>query len=743
MTLEEKVDLVVGDGWYIPGVPVPGSPKEPSEAQQKVPGASGSTRAIPRLGIPSMIVCDGPAGLHIFNFGKSRQYYGTAWPIATLLASSWDTALVRRVGSAFGGEIKEYGLDLINAPGMNIQRNPLGGRNFEYYSEDPLITGHMAAALINGFQSQGVGNIPKHFFANNQETNRSTLNVLLSERVMREIYLRGWQLMIKQSNPWGIMSSYNRVNGPYTAESGELLIDILRKEWDYQGFVETDWYGGQDAPEAQRAGNNLLMPGLRRQKSAILEAVKEGQLDEKDLDRNVEAILRVVIRSPSFKGYAYSDNPPLAEHAEISRQAAAEGMVLLKNEGDALPVKPGTRVALFGHNALELIAGGTGSGDVSRMYTVSLADGMFHAGYSIHTPVYSAYADYLAIEKAKNAEKNIVSAMAPREAIPEMRVSEDLILEAADQSEIAILAIGRNAGENNDRKVADDYLLSAAELELIHSVSSAFHEKNKKVVVVLNTGGVVDVMQWREAADAILLAWQPGMEGGNAICDVLSGKVNPSGKLACTFPVRYEDDASAKNFPGRELSDVKKPTLFGTTVDAEVVYEEGIYVGYRYYSTFGVQTAYPFGYGLSYTQFNYSDLKVRSQEMDSTVQVLLRITNAGDVAGKEVAELYISAPAVQLDKPSSELKAFAKTKLLEPGESQELSFTLCPADLASFHTSESAWIAEAGTYAVKFGNAQETLLSGSFILPEEVVVEQVHKVLVPQVQIKELKSKSD
>ena len=453
MTLEEKIDLVVGEGWYIPGIPIPGSPKDPSEAQKKVAGASGNTKAIPRLGIPAMIVCDGPAGLQIFNVGKSRAYYGTAWPIGTLLASSWDTALVRRVGIAFGREIKEYGLDLINAPGMNIQRNPLGGRNFEYYSEDPIITGNIAAALINGFQSNGVGNIPKHFFANNQETNRSTLNVIISERAMREIYLKGWQIMIKQSNPWGIMTSYNRVNGPFTAESGELLTGILREEWGYKGFVETDWYGGQNAPEAQRAGNNLLMPGLPAQKSLILDAVKTGQLDEKHIDRNLETILNIVIQSPSFKGYKYSDNPPLAENAEISRQAAAEGMVLLKNEGEALPVKPGTPVALFGNNALELIAGGTGSGDVSRMYTVSLADGMFHAGYSLNTNVYASYSNYLATEKAKKPKRNIVAAMAPQTPIPEMSISEDLVRKAADQSAIAIITIGRNAGENNDRGV--------------------------------------------------------------------------------------------------------------------------------------------------------------------------------------------------------------------------------------------------------------------------------------------------
>ncbi len=558
---------------------------------------------------------------------------------------------------------------------------------------------------------------------------------------MREIYLKGWQIMIKQSNPWGIMTSYNRVNGPFTAESGELLTGILRKEWGYKGFVETDWYGGQDAPEAQKAGNNLLMPGMPAQKSLILDAVETGQLDEKNIDRNVEAILNIVIQSPSFKGYKYSDNPPLKENAEISRQAASEGMVLLKNEGEALPVKPGTSVALFGNNALELIAGGTGSGDVSRMYTVSLADGMFHAGYSLNTNVYATYTNYLAAEKAKKAKKNIVSAMAAQVPIPEMSISEDLVREAADQSEIAIIAIGRNAGENNDRKVADDYLLTATELALINSVSSAFHAKNKKVVVILNIGGVIDVMQWRDAVDGILLAWQPGLEGGNAISDVISGKVNPSGKLTSTFPARYEDDVTANNFPGREISEVKKPTLFGTTVDAEVIYEEDIYVGYRYYNTFDVQTAYPFGYGLSYTQFKFSDLKLNARGKGTSVLVKVSITNTGAVAGKEVAELYITAPAIKLDKPSSELKAFAKTKILEPGESQELSFTLSPADLASFSTPTSSWIAEAGNYTVKFGNAQETLVSGSFKLPKEVEVEKVNKVLVPEVQINEMKSK--
>lgn len=741
MTLEEKIDLVVGQGMFLPGMPFPGSATHPSDAQKRVLGAAGTTAAISRLGIPALVVCDGPAGVHAFNGGQSRLYYATAWPTGTLLASSWDTALVRKVGAAYGREAKEYGIDIILGPGMNIHRNPLGGRNFEYYSEDPVITGNIAAAMINGIQSNGVGTSAKHFFANNQETNRNTVNAIMSERAMREIYLKGWQIMVKESNPWTIMSSYNLVNGPFTSENEELLRTILRQEWGYKGFVMTDWFGGKNPVQQQRAGNNLIMPGTPLQKSAILDAVKKGQLDEKIIDQNVEEMLNIILQTPSFKGYKFSDNPPLKENAQIARQAAAESMVLLKNEGRVLPVEPGTAVAIFGNNALDLVAGGTGSGDVNRMYTVPLADGMFRAGYALNTDLYRAYAQYIAAENAKKPKRTLMEElMSPAKPIVEMNISEDMIRKAADQSAIAIVSIGRNAGEGNDRKVADDYTLTDKEQALIKSVSAAFHAKNKKVVVTLNIGGVVDVMQWRDAVDGILLAWQPGLEGGNALADVISGKVNPSGKLSTTFPARYEDDATAKNFPGREIPGTEKPALFGQrSVDAEVVYEEGVYVGYRYYNSFGVQTAYPFGYGLSYTQFKLSDLKLSANTMAASIQVNVTVTNTGSVAGKEVAELYISAPAVKLDKPGSELKAFAKTRILQPGESQELSFTLTPSDLASFHTPSSSWIAEAGDYTVKFGNAQETLLSGNFKLAKEVVVEKVNKVMVPKIAINELK----
>jgi beta-glucosidase len=743
MTLQEKANLLVGQGMYVPGMALPGAPIVPSEAQKRVTGAAGSTYAIPRLGIPSLVVCDGPAGVHAFNGGKSRIYYATAWPIGSLLASSWDTELVRQVGAAYGAEAKEYGIDVILGPGMNIHRNPLGGRNFEYYSEDPIVTGQMASAVVNGIQSNGIGVSAKHFFANNGETNRNSLNTIISERAIREIYLKGWQIMVKQSNPWTIMSSYNLMNGPFTSENGELLTTVLRKEWGFKGFVMTDWFGGKNAVAQISAGNNLIMPGSPGQSTAIIEAVKSGKLAESVVDQNVSEILNIIVKSPIFNGYQYSDNPPLKENAQIARAAAAESMVLLKNNAKTLPLDSGSKVALFGINQLELIAGGTGSGDVNKMYTVPLADGLFKAGYTLNSNLYLSYSNYMATEFAKRPKRSLMEElMSPNLPIQEMEVATDVVIKAANESSVAIIAIGRNAGEAQDRKVKDDFTLSEKEIALIKSVSTAFHAQNKKVIVTLNIGGVIEVMSWRDQVDAILLAWQPGLEGGNSIADVVSGKVNPSGKLATTFPAKYEDEITAKNFPGREIPGTEKPGLFGQKLsDAEVIYEEGVYVGYRYYSSFRVPTAYPFGYGLSYTSFKTDNLTLSTPVMDDKIQVNVTVTNTGNVAGKEVAELYVSAPGIKIDKPVKELKAFAKTKLLQPGESQTLSFVVTPADLASFNTTSSTWITEAGNYTLSFGNAEQTLISTNFKISKEIIGEKVNKVLLPKVTINELKKK--
>ncbi len=746
MTVEEKVKLLVGAGFNMPGMTNTGTGV--GQTQDRVAGAAGTTHAIDRLGIPSMVTSDGPAGVRIDSVRKEKTgstYYATAWPVATLLASSWDTALVAKVGAAFGQEVKEYGIDIILGPAMNIHRNPLGGRNFEYFSEDPLVTGKMAAAMVNGIQSNGVGTSIKHFAANNQETDRNTVNTIVSERALREIYLRGFQIAVKESQPWTVMSSYNLINGTYTSESPDLLTTILRKEWGFKGFVMTDWFGGKNAVDQLKALNNLLMPGTTKQSDSIIAAVKTGRLSEQVLDDNVAGILTVMLQSPSFKQYKYSDKPDLKTDAQTSREAASEGMVLLKDNGQALPIAQNARhIALFGINSYDLIAGGTGSGDVNKAYKISLLQGLRDAGYNIDQELQGQYTTYLADYAAKHPHKGFMQEfMDPTPPAPEYAVPSAMLAKEASGTDIAIIAIGRNAGEGRDRKVDGDYELTQIELDAIKNIATAYHAQQKKVIVVLNIGGVIDVMPWRDNADAILLAWQPGLEGGHAIADILSGKVNPSGKLATTFPQLYTDVPSSKTFPGKEFPEKATTGMFGMKVTpAEVTYEEGIYVGYRYYNTFHVKPAYEFGYGLSYTNFTYSDIRLSATKFDNTLTATVTITNTGKVAGKEVVQLYLTAPTAKVDKPEEELKAFAKTNLLQPGQAQTITFSLTANELASFNTAATAWIADAGKYTIRIAaSSLDMRQTASFDLPKDIVVEKDHKVLTPQFPIKELKAK--
>ncbi|HVV55858.1 MAG TPA: glycoside hydrolase family 3 N-terminal domain-containing protein [Mucilaginibacter sp.] len=759
MTLEEKAKIVVGMGFRMPGMPKPSAkqmkqgvniggfklpPSDPDayNIPEKVPGAAGRTHGIPRLGIPSITVSDGPAGVRIDpirDHDSSKTYYATAFPVGTLLASSWDPNLVHKVGVAFGTEIHDYGVDIILGPGVNIQRNPLNGRNFEYYSEDPLVTGRIAAAMINGIQSQGVGTSIKHFVANNQETNRNSINEIISQRALREIYLKGFEIAIKNSHPWTVMSSYNKINGTYTSETRALLTTILKNEWGFKGLVMTDWFGGHDAVAQMNAGNDLLMPGGPPQSQAIVDAVKKGTLSEKQLDANVERVLNIVLKSPEFKKYKFSSKPNLKKDAQISRMAAAQGMVLLKDDGNALPLGNGKKVALFGNTSYDMIAGGTGSGDVHKAYIISLTQGLENAGYTVDNSLKNDYETYLKDAKAKQPKSR--NFFTPTPPIPQMTVSPDLLASEADNSDVAVFTLGRNAGEGADRKVEDDFDLSDSEKALIKSISDAFHAKGKKLIVVLNIGGVIETASWRDNTDGILLAWQPGLEAGNAIADVLSGKVDPSGKLAVTFPMKYEDVPSAKFFPGKELPlppGEKPMPMRGRP--AEVTYGEGIYVGYRYYTTFDVKPAYEFGYGLSYTSFKYSGMKLSTKTFNGSVTASITITNTGSVPGSEVAEVYVSAPAKDIDKPAEELRAFGKTKVLKPNESETLSFTLTPKDLESFDTAKSAWIADGGTYTVKIGASSADIKgTRSFDLPKTIVVEKVHDVMKPPVQIDEMK----
>ena len=743
MTLEEKARLLVGNGFRMPGASAQGPTI--GQTQDKVPGAAGTTFAIPRLGIPSIVVADGPAGVRIQpirNNDSSKTYYATAFPVATLLASTWDTALVKKVGVAFGSEVHEYGVDILLAPALNIHRNPLGGRNFEYYSEDPLVAGKMTAAMVNGIESNGVGTSIKHYAANNQESNRNTVNTIVSERALREIYLKGFEIAVKGSQPWTVMSSYNKVNGAYTSEEYDLQTTILRKEWGFKGFVMTDWFGGKNPVEQMKAGNDLLMPGTPQQSQRIIDAVNHDSLDVKVLDENVNRILNIILQSPSFKNYKYSDKPDLKKDAEVSREAAEEGMVLLKNDANTLPLKSQKKVALFGNTSYDIIAGGTGSGDVNKAYTISLLQGLANAGYTADDEVKNQYSTYLSDYKTKHPKKNFFEEfMNPTPPASEFEVSKDILSKKAEEADVAIYTIGRNAGEGRDRKLENDYYLSDAEKQLIKNIADAFHARNKKLVVVLNIGGVIDVASWRDNADAILLAWQPGLEAGNAVANVLNGKVNPSGKLATTFPMDYKDVPSAKNFPGKEHPEQATGSGFMRQVPAEVTYEEGIYVGYRYYNTFNVTPAYEFGYGLSYTSFDYSNLKLSSSSFNNKITATVTVKNTGKVAGKDAVQLYISAPAKNLDKPSEELKAFAKTKLLQPGESQTISFNIDPTDLSSFDTNRESWIAEAGTYSIKVGASSKNIKqTATFDLANEIVTEKDNKVLVPQTEINEMKS---
>jgi beta-glucosidase len=760
MTLEEKAKMVVGMGFRMPGMPPPSAnrkdtgtnvggfrmpPSDPDAftVPEKVPGAAGRTHAIARLGIPSITVSDGPAGVRISPFrnnDSSRSYFATAFPVATLLASSWDTSLLYKVGVAFGREIHEYGVDIILGPALNIHRNPLGGRNFEYYSEDPLVAGEITSAIVKGIQSNGVGTSIKHFAANNQETNRNTINTIVSERALREIYLKGFEIAVKNAQPWTVMTSYNKINGTYTSERRDLVTNILRDEWGFKGLVMTDWFGGRDAVGQMKAGNDLLMPGNPNQSKAIVDAVTNGSLDQRQLDLNVKRILQIILKSPEFKKYKYSSKPDLAKDAQVARWAAAESMVLLKNTGTTLPIAGKKAIAVFGNTSYDLIAGGTGSGDVNKPYTISLMQGLVGAGYTPNPALQQAYVSYLTDAKAKRPKSR--NFFTPQPPIPEMAVSDDAIQQAVGSTDAALLTIGRNAGEGADRKLENDFYLSAPEKDLIRRVTDAFHGAGKKVTVILNIGGVVEVASWRDAVDAILLAWQPGLEAGNAIADILSGKVDPSGKLATTFPMDYKDVPSAKNFPGKELvpdtAKQSRPAFGGKP--SEVTYEDGIYVGYRYYNTFGVKTAYDFGYGLSYTRFTYGPIKLNASTFNGQIKATLTITNAGQVAGKEVVELYLSAPAKTMDKPSEELKGFAKTKLLKPGESQSLSFVLDAADLASFDTRRAAWLADPGSYQLQVGaSSTDIRQKASFSLPKELVTEKVHNLLTPQVPIAEMK----
>lgn len=745
MTLEEKAQLLVGggnDGFV-------GSGAMLGHQKKFVPGAAGTTVAIPRLGIPATVQCDGPAGVHIdaHREGDSRNYYATGFPVGTCLASTWNTDLVRKVGEAIGNETLEYGCDVVLGPGMNLHRNPLCGRNFEYYSEDPVVTGIMGTAFVLGVQSQGVGVSAKHFAVNSQESDRTRVDERLSQRALRELYLKGFEMMVRKSNPWTIMSAYNKINGIYAQGNKDLLTNILRNDWGYKGIVETDWIGKrEDLPVEQEvaAGNDLMMPGYPAQVKDIVNAVKSGKLDVNDVDRNVRRMLEYIVKTPRFKGYKYSGEPDLKAHAAITRQSSTEGMVLLKNNA-ALPIRGLKTVALFGVNSYDFMSGGLGSGAVNVGYSVDMVTGLKNIGVATTPQLTEIYQNYVKYAKAKlKADKNpmmwFLDQGQPK--LDEIDITERCVANEEPKADAAIITIGRQAGEGMDRQINGEFNLSKTEQDMIFRVSDAFHAKGKKVIVIINSGSVMETASWRDRVDAILVAWQPGIEGGNSVADILTGKVNPSGKLTMTWPIAATDHPSTANFAKEyDMYTYKNMEGWGKGNIPGVDFsnhEEDIYVGYRYFDTFKKDVAYPFGFGLSYTTFEMGKPSVKAN--GKNIEVSVTVKNTGKVAGKQVAQVYVTAPKGAYEKPAKELKAFGKTRELKPGESQTLKMTLEKRDLASFDEANSQWKVDAGNYLFQVGTDVESI-KGTATLKVAEYTEKTSSAFAPNVQLNYLKQK--
>lgn len=668
MTPEEKASLVSGTGM---------------NNAEKVAGAAGSTVAIPRLGIPQIVFADGPIGVRLGagpTGGEKR--YATGFPVSIAMAATWDPSLIRQVGGAIGNEARQYGVDLMLGPAINIQRNVLNGRNFEYFSEDPWLNAMITVGYINGMQAQGVGAVLKHFVANNQETRRQTVNEIISQRALREIYFPGFEYAMEKAQPWAVMSSYPAINGTPSSQNSWLLKDVLRHQWQFNGFVMSDWYGVSDPVRALQNGNDLNMPGgvskkdtpfLRRNtdpKDLILAALKSGEITQDQIDENIRNILNVVIKTHHFKDTIAAGVPEPVDHASLARQVAADAMVLLKNDSATLPMSPSLRIAAFGHNVAHFFVVGGGSAEVNidPKRLVTLSQGMKNSGLTLVD----------AIEGQSLNEQ----------------ASDDAITRAAQQNDMALISVGRSSTEGADRY---SMAMHADEVAMIERVSAIFHQQNKKVVVVLNIGSPVEMASWESHADAILLAWQPGEQAGNAVADVLTGKVNPSGKLPITFPKRLEDSPSYGNSPGSAKT---------------VIYGEGIYVGYRYFDTRRIAPMYPFGYGLSYSRIKYGkaspEKPVFNIDKQHSIEISVPLQNLSQRETKEVVQLYVHDDASRLDRPEQELKAFEKVSL-PAGAKKQVILSLDRRAFSYFDEDRNDWVLEPGRFMLRIGSSSRDI----------------------------------
>jgi beta-glucosidase len=537
------------------------------------------------------------------------------------------------------------------------------------------------------------------------------------------------------------MASYNRINGPLAQESRDLLTDVLRTDWGYQGMVMTDWIGQRNTGAQVHAGNDLMEPGQPQQSEEIVTKVKNGQLDIKDVDNSVRRLLEYIVKTPTFNKYQASNAPDLNAHAAITRRAANEGIVLLENNG-VLPLdKKIQTVALYGVCSYEFLSGGVGSGCVHPPYVVDMVKGLGNAGIKTTeslTNIYQKYVEFakLKFETDRSPAKWFQSLVMGQQKYPEIDFSIYSFQKEVPNADAAIITLGRQAGEGIDREIEGEFNLSEQERQMVIQVSQAFHQAGRPVIIIINSGSVIETASWKNYADAILVAWQPGMEGGNSVADILTGKANPSGKLTMTWPIDVADHPSTKNFPNASV-DIFTYTSAGNKMPGYQFtnHEEDIYVGYRYFDSFQKNVSYPFGYGLSYTTFAYSKPSVKKS--GEQIEVSITVKNTGKVAGKEAVQVYVAAPKGNLEKPVKELKAFGKTRELQPGESQTLRMTLQRRDLASFDEEQSAWIVDAGTYQFLIA-ASATDIRATASLKVDVLKEPTTNALKPQVKLNRL-----
>jgi len=657
MSLEEKAALCTGAGPW-------------------------TTTPIEHLDIPQMTVTDGPHGVrraeNITTFVE-KSLPATCFPTAACMASTWDVDLIHKLGEALAYECIALKVDVVLGPGANMKRTPLCGRNFEYYSEDPYLAGEIAVSFINGVQSKGVGTSLKHFAANNQEYQRSTISSEFDERTFREIYLPAFEAAVKKAKPWTVMCSYNKLNGTYAAENHRLLTEILRDEWGYEGFVVSDWGAVHDRVEALKAGLDLEMPGPReRRVKEVIEAVRSGKMDIAVLDEAVRRILEIVFKAAETKKGGSFD---ILRHHRLARQVAGEGMVLLKNNG-ILPLKKHKRIAVIGHSAKEAYYQGGGSSHINP----TQLDNPFEELQKLAGDTKLSFAE--GYPKDESLDHALI----------------DEACKKARKAEVAILYICLPATKESEGYDRPDLDLTSHQVALIKAVSAV----QPNTVIILNNGAPVVMYEWIEGTAAVLEAWMMGQAGGGAIADVLYGKVNPSGKLAETFPLKLIDTPAYINYPGE---------------NGAVRYGEGIFIGYRYYDTKQVPTLFPFGYGLSYTNFKYKNPKVSAKTFKDVdgLTVSVDVTNTGKMAGKEVVQVYVHDRKSKLVRPPKELKGFTKVEL-QPGETKTVTLKLDFRAFAYYHPSYKQWITDDGEFDILIGASSADIRCTKTVTLQSTVV---------------------